>query len=274
MTINLIIMRTIIYKFHLHFIFLLLATGFLSYAGRAQNFPPLSVVIEDSASTGGYYFMVPYTNAFFNTYDHGQLILDRFGHIMYYRIFPKVLNMTPTIDFKLQPNGWMSYFSIDREKYYFIDSTFKDVDSIGCANGFETDQHDIQILPDNHYLLFGTEIRIMDLSSFHWFGFNHDLPGSTNAQVSGVVIQEFNENKELIWEWKAHDHYQFGDVEPVYLSNPNKVDWTHANAVEKDSDGNILVSLRHFNEITKIDHSTGNIIWRLGGKAKPIFVSE
>src|SRR5512138_3527317 len=106
----------------------------------------------------------------------------------------------------------------------------------------------------------------MNLSSYHYFGLNHNVPGSTNAEVFGVVIQEFNENKELVWEWKGHDHYQFGDVDPIWLFNPNKVDWTHANAVERDTDGNILLCLRHFNEITKIDYATGNIIWRLGGK--------
>jgi hypothetical protein len=192
--------------------------------------------------------------------------LDKIGRVIYYRIFSKGINPNPTIDFKLQPNGQMSYFNTNREKHIIMDSTFVMVDSIECANGFVTDQHDLLILSDNHYLLFGTEIRIMNLTSYHYFGINHTAPGGANAQVFGVVIQEFDENKDLIWEWNGHDHYQFGDVDPRWLSNPNKVDWTHANAVERDNDGNILLSLRHFNEITKIDHETGHIIWRLGGK--------
>ncbi|MFZ4523632.1 MAG: aryl-sulfate sulfotransferase [Bacteroidales bacterium] len=259
-------MPALLLKFHSRFLLLLVLTGFLAFPGHSQNFPPLAVVIEDSAATSGYYFMIPYTNGMVNNFDRGQLILDRFGRIVFYRIFPVGLNLTPAIDFKLQPNGMMSYFNTNRDKYIIMDSTFTDVDSIDCVHGFVTDQHDLQILPDNHYLLFGTEIRFMNLSSYHWFGVGHNLPGGTNAQVFGVVIQEFDENKALIWEWKSHDHYQFGDVDQVWLSNPNKVDWTHANAVEKDNDGNILLSMRHFNEITKIDHSTGNIIWRLGGK--------
>jgi hypothetical protein len=259
-------MRTILLKCRLPCFFLSLAAWFLPFSGHMQNFPPLSVVIEDSASTQGCYFLIPYTNTPQSNYDDGLLILDQFGRIIFYRVFQTGLNPTPTIDFKLQPNGWMSYFNNNLGKFYFMDSTFTVVDSIECVNGFDTDQHDLQILPGNHYLLFGTETRLMNLSSFHWFGINHTLPGGSNAQVFGVVIQEFNENKELIWEWKAHDHYQFGDVDPVWLFNPNKVDWTHANAVEQDNDGNILLSLRHFNEITKIDHSTGNILWRMGGK--------
>jgi hypothetical protein len=198
------------------------------------------------------------------TYDRSHQILDQYGRLIYYQIVDGE-NINTTIDFKLQPDGRISYFNTGKLKWFLMDSTFTVVDSILCTN-FVSDQHDIQVLRNNHYLMFAEETRIMNLSSFHWFGFNHNQPGSTNAQVSGVVIQEFDENKSLVWEWKAHDHYQFGDVDQKWLQNPNRVDWTHANAVEQDKDGNILLSLRHFDEITKIDHSTGDIIWRLGGK--------
>lgn len=259
-------MRATSIKCYILCLFLFAATWSQPTAGRAQNFPPLSIVIEDSAATKGYYFLTPYTSAFLSNYDHAQLILDNFGRIIFYRIVPKTLNLTPTIDFKLQPNGWMSYFNTNLSKHFIMDSTFTVIDSIKCTGGYDTDQHDLQILPSNHYLLFGSEMRNMNLTSYHYFGVNHTAPGGANAQVFGVVIQEFNAKKELIWQWKAHDHYQFSDVDPRWLLNPNKVDWNHANAVEMDKDGNIMISLRHFNEITKIDYATGNILWRLGGK--------
>lgn len=232
----------------------------------AQNFPPMTFLIHDSAASEGYYFLSPYTSYASPLYERPLLVLDRFGHTVFYRIFPPGSHPIPSIDFKLQPNGWMSYFDLSRMKYFFMDSTFVVVDSIGMTHGFETDEHDVQVLPDNHFLLFGLENRVMNLTSYHYFGINHNQPGSANALVSGVVIQEFDEQKDLVWEWKGHDHYQFQDVDPVWLFSPLKVDWTHANAVEKDLDGNILVSLRHFNEITKIDYQTGDIIWRLGGR--------
>jgi len=246
--------------------FLVLAGFSLPFCGHAQNFPPMTFTIHDSAASQGYYFMSPYTNSPPFNYDRPHLILDRFGRTVYYRVFLGGSNTNPTIDFKLQPDGRMTFFSTDSSKCYLMDSTFVVVDSLGCANGFTMDQHDFQVLPNHHYLLFGRETRIMNLTSYHWFGPSNSAPGNANAQVIGVVIQEFDENKVLIWEWKAHDHFQFGDVNQVWLSNPNKVDWTHANAVELDHDGNILLSCRHFNEITKISHATGNIIWRLGGK--------
>ena len=257
-------MRIIIRRFHLACFFIVIITCYLPLSGHLQNLPPLTITIMDSSATQGYYFLSPYTNGSSLTYDRSHLILDRFGRIIFYQILTGS-NQNPTIDFKLQPDGRMSYFNTNSQMSFLMDSTFVVVDSISCIN-FVTDQHDFQVLPGNHYLMFGKETRIMNLSSYHWFGFNHNIAGSANAEVSGVVIQEFDENKSLVWEWKGHDHYQFGDVDQRWLFNPNKVDWTHANAVELDGDGNILVSLRHFNEITKIDHATGNIIWRLGGK--------
>ncbi len=46
---------------------------------------------------------------------------------------------------------------------------------------------------------------------------------------------------------------------PVY-------DSVHANAIELDTDGNLLVSARNTSTIYKVDRSTGAIRWRLGGK--------
>jgi outer membrane protein assembly factor BamB len=40
----------------------------------------------------------------------------------------------------------------------------------------------------------------------------------------------------------------------------------HGNALDVDADGNLLVSFRNLNEITKINATTGRVIWRLGGR--------
>jgi hypothetical protein len=232
----------------------------------SQNFPPMELTIFDSSATQGYYFIAPYASSPPYTYANPQLILDRFGNVVWYRIFPGSAQYTTTYDFTIQPDGRMTYYSIKRNKYFVMDSTFTSVDSLDSANGFELDVHDIQFLPNGHYLLLAQETRNMNLTGYHIFGINHTSPGGANAQVIGVVIQEFDENKNLVWEWKGHDHFAFNDVDSLFLFNPNKVDWTHANAVEPDNDGNILLSCRHFDEITKIDRQTGDIIWRFGGK--------
>ena len=41
----------------------------------------------------------------------------------------------------------------------------------------------------------------------------------------------------------------------------------HANAIERDVDDNLILSMRAANLAVKIDHTTGNVIWKLGGNA-------
>jgi len=44
-------------------------------------------------------------------------------------------------------------------------------------------------------------------------------------------------------------------------------DYFHINAVNLDSDGNLLISGRHTWTVYKIDRATGAMLWRLGGKS-------
>jgi len=245
---------------------LILCAVLNSFTLRGQNNPPLTVTIYDSAAASGYFFVAPYVLSPPYTYDHPQMILDRYGNTIYYRVFLNGGIAATTADFKLQSNGQMSFYSPVLGKFYLMDSTFTVVDSVIAANGYGTDTHELQILSDGHYLILGREMRIKNLVSVRWFGPSHNLPGSPNAEVTGSVVQELDENKNLLFQWKAHDHFDFKDVDSVWLNNPTSVDWTHSNALERDYDGNILLSSRHLNEITKINRNTGAIIWRLGGK--------
>ncbi len=208
-----------------------------------------------------YYFLCP-TKVGTNPLNikPSRLILDSKGEVIYYKINYGGLY---TGDFTLQPNGMMSYSF--RGKFFLMDSTFTIRDSVKTMNGITADLHELQILPNGHFLLLGTEEVTMDLSSFNMFSGNGS-PGSDTAIVTSGVIQELDENKNVIFEWHAWQYYTFDDVDEAFLNNPITVDWTHFNSLEFDSDGNLLVSSRHFNEITKIDHTTGDIIWRLGGK--------
>lgn len=43
-------------------------------------------------------------------------------------------------------------------------------------------------------------------------------------------------------------------------------DAVHLNSIDKDTDGNYLISSRHNHALYKIDKSTGDIIWSLGGE--------
>jgi hypothetical protein len=188
------------------------------------------------------------------------MILDSTGRIVFYQPLKK---NESAYDYKIQPGGLISYFK--NNQFYIMDSSLRVIDSVKCGNGYITDWHEMRILPNGHYLLLATEMDTMDLSQYHYFKpFN--IPGSRTARVFCGIIQELDQNKKVVFEWHAKDHYKFSSVDPFWMADSAWVDWTHFNALEMDSDGNILVSSRYFNEITKINRTTGDIIWRLGGR--------
>lgn len=235
----------------------------------AQAIPPYSVTVN-TGNADGYFYVCPFkmgANPLGIT--PSLMIIDSDGELVYYRTF---IMGSYAGDFKIHDNGLMSYNRLGQ--FFLMDSTFTIVDSVSCQNGVNTDTHDLQILPDGNFLLMGIEDIIMDLSSYFVFGPSMN-PGSTTATVKSIIVQELDTAKNVVFQWHASSHFNFIDVDPAWLYNPNLVDWTHSNSVEQDADSNILISSRHFNEITKINRQTGNIMWRMGGSANQFnFVND
>jgi hypothetical protein len=163
-----------------------------------------------------------------------------------------------TTDFKPQPNGHLTYYDFSFGYYLELDSSFNIVDSYKCGNGYSTNAHELRVLADGHSLLLGDDPQSVDMSQI--------VPGgSTNALVYGMVIQELDRQKQVVFQWRSFDHFSITDATHEELTSES-IDYVHPNALELDSDGNILLSSRHLDEITKINRTTGEIMWRWGGK--------
>jgi outer membrane protein assembly factor BamB len=175
------------------------------------------------------------------------------GQFLFIRQMP-----SPCYDFRLQENGLLTYFQNAGQKYYAMDSNYNVVDSFYTGNGYDTDLHELRILPNGNALIMSYDVKIIDMSKI--------VPGGQkNAQVTGLIIQEIDPAKNVIFQWRSWDHFEITDADSVNLSL-GVIDYCHGNALEIDYDGNIILSSRNMSEITKISRTTGNIIWRLGGK--------
>ena len=175
------------------------------------------------------------------------------GQFLFARQMP-----SPCYDFRLQENGLLTYFQNTGQKYYGMDSAYNVVDSFYTGNGYETDLHDLRILPNGNALLMSYDVKIIDMSKI--------VPGGQkDAEVTGLIIQEIDPAKNVVFQWRSWDHFEITDADSVNLSL-GVIDYCHGNALEIDYDGNIILSSRNMSEITKISRTTGNIIWRLGGK--------
>lgn len=213
------------------------------------DFPTFQIQVYDNPSPGKI-FMCPFLRG---TPRYTYLtILDENITPIYYSRRSESMN-----DFKLQPNGLITFYDTRTRYFYAMNTSYVIIDSFQCVNGYNTDGHDFQMSMQGHSLLMSYVPRVVDMSVI--------VPGGNPAAVvTGVAIQELDANKQLVFEWSSFDHFSITDATHEDLTAA-AIDYVHANAVDFDTDGNILLSSRNMDEITKIDRSTGNIIWRLGG---------
>ncbi|PYI28154.1 arylsulfotransferase, partial [Aspergillus indologenus CBS 114.80] len=97
--------------------------------------------------------------------------------------------------------------------------------------------------------------------------------GNASQQwIGDGYFQEFDiATGDLIFEWNALDHIDPGEsLIPLAsaaadsgLTAATSWDFIHINSVDKDGDGNYLVSSRHLSTIFKVNGTDGRILWRL-----------
>ena len=211
------------------------------------DYPEVKVEVNTNPSPGFIYLNnwggIPYL-----------MILNNDGSPVFYRRMPYYAR-----DFKHHKNGLLTYRMSDGVNSFFaMDSTYTVIDTFQCGHGYGTDEHELQFLPNGHVLMIGLDYRSVDMSKIV-------SGGNPNATVIGNTVIELDKNNNIVFEWKSWDHYKITDAEHINLTNAT-LDYVHMNAISVDDDGNLVVSARHLSEITKIDHKTGDIIWRLGGK--------
>ena len=223
------------------------------------GFPELTVTVNNNPENG--YIFLSNFSAYPN-YTPYLIITDKNGLPYYF----KMLN-GQAMDFKKQPNGNLTYYNNAAAKFYELGVNYNLLDSFFSGNGYKTDAHDLQVLSNRHALLLSNDLQTVDMSQF--------VPGGdTAASVTGLIIQEIDENKNVVFQWRSWDHFLITDAIHQNM-HAHTIDAVHGNAIELDNDGNLLLSSRHLDEITKISRSTGEIIWRLGGnKNQFTFVND
>ena len=205
---------------------------------------PQIVIDQSNNPSPGYIFLCP---------EPYLMIVDNDGTPVFYR------NTGGNIyDFDLQPDGELTYFIYPTD-CYGLDSNLNQVRTFITTDGFTPDVHELRVLNNGNYFILGKRNAYVDMSKIV-------NGGQTNADIIDGDIQEFDASGNLIFQWDGLDHYYITDVDnEVDLTQPT-IDFTHLNSIEFDSDGNLLLSARNLDEITKINLHTGNIVWRLGGK--------
>ncbi|RKR08519.1 arylsulfotransferase ASST [Flavobacterium sp. 90] len=112
--------------------------------------------------------------------------------------------------------------------------------------------HEIIKKSANEIVTITVDKKIMDLTS---------IGGKKNDTINSDGILILDKKGKKIWKWSVFD-----DLDPLKDKNilKNKKDWTHANSLNYDKDGNFLISFYNNGQIWKVDSKTGKVIWKLG----------
>ncbi len=224
------------------------------------DFPTINVVNHGGTSPGLLFGGVKSRLDSIGSY---HIVLNDSGKVVYYE-------PGDGRNFRVQPNGFISYaknIGGRHDNIFMIENhNFVVVDSFQMGNGYLADGHDFWYLPNGHALMLAYDVQPVDMSQIV-------AGGQPDAMVTGSIIQELDNDKNVIFQWRSWDYIPITDS---YNNLTKKnFDYIHINAMTIDSDGNILLSCRGTSDIVKISRDSGKIIWHLGGKHNDFtFINE
>ena len=232
-----------------------------------RDFPTFTVEINGEPSPGDIFF----SPTRFISNDGYNMRLSNSGELKYYG---KIESGVP-FDFKVLPNGMMSYGvmyepgaqgAYGLTDYFMMDSSYSVIDEYQMGNGYIADYHEFLYRPNGHVLMNSYDVQPVKMNALV-------KGGHPGALVVGGVIQELDQNKNVIFQWRSWDHYKITDSYNDLTQTV--IDAVHLNSIEMDHDNHLIISALALAEITKINRKTGDIMWRMGGKNNEFtFVNE
>jgi hypothetical protein len=233
-----------------------------SYASRPDLDPPAFTVSTNKPGTApGLVFLAPKSGRG----QDGPMIIDNAGRLVW---FKPIRGGDLATDFRVQSydgkpvlTWWQGHlFTGDGDGTGEIyDSSYKPVATVRAGNGYPFDLHEFTITPRGTALVTVYQRYKRDLRPWG---------GTKSGRIVDSIVQEIDIKTGLVeFEW-----HSFGTISPSESFVPAPVkrgfewDYMHVNSAAVDGNGDYIVSGRHTWGIYKISHTTGAIVWRLGGK--------
>lgn len=250
----------------------LAAEGETTFVSAPKLNPPTLIVNRNSRGQApGYIFFSSFASPFFPNEqpvgELGPMVVDSKGHYVWLR---KLKAGTESGDLMVQRYGkknvltwWEGQIQNTGEmngSFMVADDHYRIFRKISGVDGWELSLHEFKILKNGNALVTGYKHVTADLSA---------VGGSSSQDMldSGVLEYSLKTGK-LVRAWSAMSVIPITESETKTAPNaPAVYDPYHINSIDVDSDGNWLVSLRNTWGVYKVDSKTGQIIWRLGGKA-------
>lgn len=179
----------------------------------------------------------------------GPMIIDDDGTLVFFRPRPGLTVMNVGAH-RLNGHavlGWWEGQSTGGHgsgEHVLLGPDYRELTRVRAGNGLTADFHEFSLTARGSAILTAYEQR---------------------GELLDSVVQEVDvATGTVLLEWRASDHVPLEDS----YAGPSKgvFDFAHLNAAAVDDDENLLISSRHTWTVYKVDRTSGEVIWRLGGK--------
>ncbi|MGI9038254.1 MAG: arylsulfotransferase family protein [Gemmatimonadota bacterium] len=192
----------------------------------------------------------------------GPVIIDNAGRIRWYLARPD----SNLVNFQAHPSGEYTVFGRnDADRFYRVfNERGEEVRTVGCV-GLETRFHDVRILADGDAFVLCNDPQPTDLSA---------RGGSATGVVEWNSLQRVTPAGQVAFQFNTREHFSLDDIDPDVFTGAESVNIVHGNGIAIEADGDLILSWRSLNEITKIDGQDGSVTWRLGGLANQFTITD
>jgi hypothetical protein len=222
--------------------------------------PKLTVTVPAADPALGDIFLSPKHGA----PQQGPMIVSPSGQLVWFNPLPLGTEAT---DVRLQSylgqtvlTYWEGHDGAKGSAEGVIDNTsYGRIATVKAGNGLSMDLHEFDVEPDGTAYVIAFEPVYENLIS---------RGGLARSIVDDSVLQEVDVRTGLVmFEWHAMGHVSLSESNWPIKPLPHSLwDWFHLNSIYVEPDQNLLISSRATSTVFELDHTNGQIIWRLGGR--------
>jgi hypothetical protein len=231
-----------------------------NYRSVPHLHPPLVRVSRDKDLSAGDIFLAPDKSA-----QMGPMIIDPRGRLVW---FDRTGKATP-FNFQVQHyqgdrvlTWWqgrvvgIGYGASGRDE--ILNSSYQPVATLHGGDGYSSDLHEFQLIPNGRALVDAYVPVHANLSS---------VGGPTDGTVLDNVIQELDvRTNKVLWEWHAYGHIPLSASYDSVPTDSSPFDFFHLNSIQQISGHRLIISGRNTWSVYMINQQTGQVKWTLGGK--------
>ncbi|MGH9104808.1 MAG: arylsulfotransferase family protein [Acidimicrobiales bacterium] len=201
--------------------------------------------------------------------DQGPMIIDGSGELVWFKKVSRGPRSTRRA-FNLRAQWWqgkpvLTWFdgnvvaSHGKGEDVIASPSYTEIARVRAGDGYSDDLHVFLLTHEGTAIVSSFGLAYADLAPYG---------GGANAPYLYGVAQEIDiSSGRVLFDWHSDEHVSLDEsYAPLAFYRSHPWDYFHINSISVARDGNLLISSRNTWTVYKVERSTGQVLWRLGGK--------